>query len=379
MNAIVCVAALVIATNAGAAPNLTLAGSILLPHVEGRIDHFAIDAVNQRLFVAALGNNSVEVVDLGRGQVIHSITGLAEPQGLYYLANNQKLYVANGGDGALRIYDGKTWAAAGVVKLDNDADNVRYDDSTKRLYVGHGRGALGAVDTPNDTVVAETKLNGHPESFQLEEGGRRAFVNVPGAHQIAVVDRDKHTVVANWSLGLAARNFPMALDEAGQRLFVGCRMPARLLVIDTETGTVVTKLALHGDCDDLFFDSNRRLLYASCGEGFIDVFAVSDDGRCALKESVKTEPKARTCFLHADHLYLAVPRRGDHPAEIRDYLVSPIPAPRHATIRHGKRTRNIPPPATLGTTPAEIEKHLFSTNRDPQDPTRKTSAKLDAR
>lgn len=311
-------AALALAGPVGAG-TLTLERTILLPNVVGRIDHFSLDAAGQRLFVAALGNDTVEVVNLAEGKVDRSIKGLAEPQGIYFLAASGRLYVANGGDGAVRVFDGITFASVATIKFGGDADNLRYDAAAKRLYVGYGSGALGVIDVASNAIVADIPLKAHPESFQLAKTGARAFVNVPGAHQIAVVDREKRSVIATWPMGLAAANFPMALDEANHRLLVAFRVPARLIVFNTESGQEVAKLDLHGDCDDLFFDAARRQLYASCGEGFIDVFTQTDAEHYSLKEAIKTEGKARTCFFDGDHIYLAVPKRGERSAEVRCY------------------------------------------------------------
>jgi YVTN family beta-propeller protein len=303
------------------ARGLTLERTIPLPGVEGRIDHFSFDPAGHRLFVAALGNNTVEVVDVKAGKVVHSITGLAEPQGVCFVAKENRLYVANGGDGAVRSFDATTFASLATVKFDDDADNLRYDASAKLVYVGHGSGALGAIDVTRGGIASEVPLKAHPESFQLETKGPRAFVNVPGAHQIAVVDREKKAVIATWPLGLIAANFPMALDESNHRLMIASRVPARLMVFDTESGKEVARLDLHGDCDDLFVDPARRQIYASCGEGFIDVFAQTDADHYAPKESVRTEAKARTCFFDGERIYLAVPKRGDRSAEVRCYRV----------------------------------------------------------
>jgi len=159
-----------------AAASLTLERTIPLPGVEGRIDHFSLDTAGHRLFVAALGNNTVEVVNLTEGKVIRSITGLVEPQGIFFLADVNRLFVANGGDGAVRVFDGTTFAAMAAVKFGDDADNLRYDAAAKRLYVGYGSGALGAIDVTRNTIVADVPLKAHPESFQLEKNGSRAFV-----------------------------------------------------------------------------------------------------------------------------------------------------------------------------------------------------------
>jgi glutamine cyclotransferase len=248
----------VVAVPAQDGTSLQLKQTIALTGVEGRIDHFALDAAGDRLFVCALGNNSVEVLDLRRGERIHSITDLGSPQGIVYIPEFNRLFVANDKDGIFKIYDAKSFQPVGELNFKDDADNVRYDDSSKHVYVGFGSGGIGIVDAADGKHVASIKLAAHPEAFELEKQGKRIFVNVPTARQIAVVDRDKGKVIATWRTDLAFGNFPIALDETNHRLFVGCRLPSKLVVLDTESGKVIAKIDISGDSDDLFYDSKRH-------------------------------------------------------------------------------------------------------------------------
>ena len=116
------------------------------------------------------------------------------------------------------------------MRLGDDADNVRYDSETRHIYVGYGDGALASIEAASGAILGQVRLAGHPESFQLERTGRRAFVNVPSAHQLVVIDRVAMKVIATWPVTTARANYPLALDEPGQRLFVGCRHPAKVLV-----------------------------------------------------------------------------------------------------------------------------------------------------
>lgn len=302
---------------------LTLAESIPLPEVNGRIDHLSVDVAGHRLFVAALGNNTVEVLDLNQGKVIHSISGLDEPQGLAYIPESNLLYVANGGNGAVRVFDGNTFALLTVLKFPEDADNVRYDDKEKKIYVGYGKGAIGVVDAVQQKIVGDIPVSGHPESFQMEKAGPRIWVNIPNSHEVAVLDREKKGEVGRWNLRLMAGNFTMGVDEANRRVFVGCRFPPRLLVFDADSGKDVARLDLHRDCDDVIYDPRRKQIYISCGEGYLDIFTQADADHYSLKEAVKTVARARTCCFDGDKLYLAIPKRGGNPAEIRCYSVEP--------------------------------------------------------
>ena len=315
---------LILISAAQAAPSsLNLERTIPLPGVEGRIDHFGLDVAGDRLFVSALGSDSVEVLDLKKGAVVHAITGLAEPQGVLYAPASRRLFVANGDDGTLRIFDGETFAQIQTISFSDDADDLRYDAAARCVVVGYGRGGIGLVEAATGRVTERISLPAHPEAFEAERSGPRIFVNVPGAHEVAVLDRKTGKVTATWSIGFAAANFPLALDEADHRLFVGCRLPARLLIFDTEAGKEIAKCDLHGDCDDLFYDPVRRQIYASCGAGFIDIFSQTDADHYSLRESVATAPKARTSFFDGKEIFLAVPKHEDRPAEIRCYRLNP--------------------------------------------------------
>jgi DNA-binding beta-propeller fold protein YncE len=301
---------------------LQLKQTIALPEVEGRIDHFALDAAGDRLFVCALGNNTVEVLDLRKGQRIHSIAGLGAPQGIAYIPETDRLFVANDKGGICKIYDAKSYQAVGEINFKDDADNIRYDDTSKRIYVGFGSGGIGIVSA-DGKQISSIKLPAHPEAFEVEKNGKRIFVNVPNSRQVAVIDREKGEVVATWKTDLAFGNFPMALDETNHRLFVGCRLPSKLVVLNTESGEVVANIDISGDPDDVFYDRKRHRIYAICGAGKIDIIEQTDANNYKAVTKISTADGARTGLFvpERDSLFIAVPHRGSQAAEIRCYQV----------------------------------------------------------
>jgi len=304
-------------------PLLEPVAAIEMPGVKGRIDHLAIDLKRHRLFVAALGNNTVEVLDVERQRHEKSLPGFGEPQGVFYLADPDRLYVANGTGDRLDILDGNSFASVKRIAKLADADNVRYDHAAGKVVVGYGKGALQLFDPVSGEAAEEIRLPGHPESFQLERNGSRIFVNVPDARQVAVVDRSKRAVTAAWDVPGARANFPMTLDEAGRRLFVGARSPAVMLVYDTDSGKVVAKAPIGGDTDDLFFDAERKRVYVICGEGRVDVFRQDDADHYSQIGSVKTASRARTGLFVPEEgrLYVAAPAVDGTTARILVYRV----------------------------------------------------------
>jgi YVTN family beta-propeller protein len=317
------IGALALASTAAAQAPLELEATIEMPGVKGRIDHFAADVKGHRLFVAALGNNTVEVLDTSRHQHTRSITGFGEPQGVAYLPDAKLLYVANGSADRVDVLDGESLAKVKrIAKLD-DADNVRYDAASRMVIVGYGKGALRLLRAKDGDDNGEIHLAGHPESFQLEMNSARVFVNVPTAQQVAVVDRAKRTVLATWPVAGARSNFPMALDEKGKRLFIGARSPALLLVYDTDTGKIVARVPIGGDTDDVFHDAARSRLYVICGEGRVVVLRQETSDRYTEQATINTAPRARTgLFVPEDaKLYVAAPAAGNTAARVLVYGV----------------------------------------------------------
>jgi hypothetical protein len=293
---------------------LQLEEQIPVPGVAGRIDHFSADAKRKRLFVSALGNNSLEVIDVFAGRVVHSIKGLAQPQGPLYVPAVDKLYVANAEDGKVRVYDGATYTLRKTIDFGSDPDNMRYDEGSKRVYVGFGQedGGIGMIDPKTDERVGNVyKTEGHPESFQVEAAGGHIFVNVPDAGNVVESIDQKTESVTKWPLKGLRANYAMALNEEDHRLF------------DTQSGKEIARLRAAGECDDVFFDAPRKRIYAIGGEGMISVFQQNDPEHYELVTNVPSAVGIRTGYYFAkrDRFYVAVPAKGNEPAQVWTYEV----------------------------------------------------------
>ncbi len=283
--------------------------------MSGRIDHLGIDVKRQRLLVAELGNNSLGVVDLAAGKVLHRIAGLSEPQGVAYVPFADSVFVANAGDRSVRVLRAEDLTPIGRIEFGDDADNVRVDAARNRVLVGYGKGALAVIDPASLTKTADIRLKAHPEGFQIDETGTQVFVNVPDAHEIGVVD------LATGSTGSlptqnAGSNFPTIDGEAHQVLVV-FRSPPSLMALSSQDGHVVAKVDTCGDADDVFVDHKRHRVYVSCGEGVVDVLESAEAGYRRLAR-VPTVPGARTSLFvpELDRLFVAVRAGSNEPAAI---------------------------------------------------------------
>jgi hypothetical protein len=281
-----------------AEPALVLEQTIELKDVSGRIDHMAVNLPRKQLYVAELGNNTVDVVDIAGGQV--------EPQGIGYSPQADVIAIASAGDGTVRLFRGKDFYIATTVNLGDDADNVRVDPTSGRFIVGYGSGGLAVIDPADGRVISRTKLPAHPEGFQIDAGSGRAFVNLPDDHQIAVVDIGSGKQISGWRLPGRRANFPMGFDAPRKIVASVFRSPPRLVLLDANSGTVKESLTACSDADDVFFDGNRRRIYVSCGSGSVDVFEADGDGY-RKPTSTKTNSGARTSLFvpELDRLFVA--------------------------------------------------------------------------
>lgn len=297
---------------------LKLEKEIPLPGVKGRIDHLDIDLQDQVVFVAALGNNTVEVVDLKNGKVLRSLNSMDEPQGVAYIPKHRELFVANGGTGECVFYNTLNWQKTASIKYDDDADDVRYDANTDLIYVGYGSGGIGIIDAASHKQAGNIPLSSHPESFQLDSKENKLWVNLPGSGAIAIADMKTRKVIAEWKRLLPRSNFPMAYDSAEHRIFIGYRIPATLKVLDSHTGKELFSSGMAGDVDDFYWDSKTKQLLISGGSGSVNVFKQEDSGFKQVAD-IKTRTGARTSlWVPQLRLFILAVRANDnHPASLQ--------------------------------------------------------------
>jgi DNA-binding beta-propeller fold protein YncE len=289
-------------------PPLELVQTIPLKGAAGRLDHLAIDTRENRLFIANLSNNSLDIIDLKAGKLVKQVPGQRKIQGVAYVPDMDRIFVGNGVDGVCRVFDGQSYKLVQSIKLE-DADNVRYDARTKQIYVSHAEKALSAIDPRTLKVKATIKLPGPPEAFQLHPSQPRLYVNTLKPALVAVVDTDRNEVIAKFPLTLATANYPLALDATSGRVFVGCRKKPMVVILDMKTGKEVASVKIPGDIDDLFYNAKRQCLYAACGEGFLAVLARKQADDYKVVQQVATDKLARTCLFddQSGRLYVPVP------------------------------------------------------------------------
>jgi len=314
--------------DAQSAAPLRLVQTIPLLNVKGRLDHMDVDVKGKRLFVAGLENGSVEVVDLGAGKWVRSIPGFQKPQGIAYVESLNKLFVASGDDGMLRVFRGDTLELLDSTKLDLGPNRVVYDPHTELLYVGYGGkdagkdyGQVGVIDAKTNKHIGDIKVDGHPGELLLDQSGKTLFVFVSATSKVQVVDTNKGEVVSTWRVS-SQRNGDGAFDEKTLRLFIGTRTPPRMLVVDSQTGKEIANLPTVEGMDGVYFDAGHKRVYVSGGrdQGIGYVFAYQQKGPDQYQTvgKIPTRSGAGTSFWSPElnRYYVAAPAHDNEEAAI---------------------------------------------------------------
>jgi DNA-binding beta-propeller fold protein YncE len=293
---------------------------IAMPAVKGRIDHIDADPKTGIAYIAALGNNSLEIINVQNGKLIHSIKGLNEPQGVAFIPANNEIFVANGGDGKCYFYNANNFQKTATVSLDSDADDVRYDSASQAIYVGYGRGGIAVIDVVTHRQIGSSRLPGHPESFQLDNHTNKIFVNVPDAGTIAVINKTTLEMMNSWRRSNLTANFPMALNLSKEQVFIGYRSPATLEV-NSEDGSTVEALPMVSDADDIYYDAAKRRVYVSGGGGYVNIFQETSEDGYHMIANIPTRRGARTSFFvqQLQLLIVAARAEGGNEAELLVY------------------------------------------------------------
>jgi len=314
--------------NAQSAAPLHLVQTISMPNVKGRIDHMDVDVKGKRLFVAGLENGSLEVVDLHAGKWLKSIPGFKKTQGVAYVGSLNKVFVASGDDGMLRVFRGDTLDLLDSIKLELGPNRVAYDPHSKLLYVGYGGkdagkdyGEVGIIEAKTDKHIGDIKVEAHPAELLLDQSGKTLFVFVSAASKVQVVDTKKRQVVSTWPVS-SQRNGDGAFDEKTRKLFIGTRTPPQMIAMDSQTGKEVAALPTVEGMDGVYFDAAHKRVYVSGGRdqgvGYVFAYQQRDADHYETIGNIATRPGAGTSFWSPElnRYYVAAPAHDNEEAAI---------------------------------------------------------------
>ena len=311
---------------------LRLVQTISMPNLKGRLDHMDVDAKGKRLFVAGLDNGTLEVVDLQAGRWMRSIPGFKKPQGVLYVPELNKLFVASGEDGMLRVFRGDTLDLLDSIQLEPGANRVVYEPNSKLVYIGYGGkdagkdyGEVGIIDAKKDKHIGDIPVAAHPSELLLDKSGTSLFVFISIANRLQVIDTNKRQVISTWKIS-SDRPGDGALDESNFRLFIGTHTPPEMIVMDSKSGKEVARTPTAEGMDGVYCDSLHKLVYVSGGRdlpaGFVYIYQQKDPDHYAMVGQIPTRAGAGTSLWSPEfkRYYVAAPKDDQDDAAILVYV-----------------------------------------------------------
>jgi len=310
---------------------LKLVQTITLPNVNGRLDHMDVDVKGKRLFVAGLENGTFEVVDLASGKWVRSIPGFKKSQGSLFVPALNKLFLASGDDGMVRVFRADTFELLDAIHLDTGPNRIVYEPKSRLIYVGYGGkdagkdyGEIGIIDAQTDKVVGDIKVAAHPSELLLDKSGKTLFVFVSIASEVQVIDTQKREVLSTWPV-TSKRNGDGAFGEKTSRLFIGTRTPPEMVVMDSKSGKEIAHLPTAENMDGVYFDASRKQIYVSGGRdsatGSVYVYRQKDADHYETIGTIPTREGAGTSFWSPDlnRYYVAASKNDKEEAAILVY------------------------------------------------------------
>src|ERR1019366_3049798 len=336
----------------------------------GGWDYLTVDPDHKLLFVPR--STHTMVLDAANGNVVADITGQKRNHGVALAPNAQRGFISDGEDASVVIFDLKTYAVLGKVKVEPDADGIIFDASCNRVLLVCGdAGVLIPIPADTDATTARADaavdLGGKPE-FLVADGHGRVFINLVDKNQVAVVDTKTMKVLAHWSTSPGGSPVGMSMDREHRRLFIGCRNPRTLVVMNADDGQVLADLPIGAGVDATQFDGDA---FASCRDGTLAVARETSPGKFEIVQTVKTPMGARTMGIDPKTHTLYLPTAEFMPTA----NANSRPAPKPDSFMIVVVKPNGPGCRTAGTAPpANGASNAFGATRCPQgDPFRNGS------
>ena len=293
---------------------------------EGGWDYLIADASARRLYISRATH--VIVLDLDSGKNVGDIADTPGVHGIALAPELDRGFVSNGRENTISVFDLKSLATSGKVKVGENPDAILYDPATRRVFTFNGKSHdATAVDAEKGNVLGTIKLDGKPE-FAASDGKGGVFVNIEDKSELVEIDPGKLEVKSKWPLAPCESPSGLSMDRRHRRLFVGCDNKM-MAVVDADSGKVLATPAIGDGVDATAFDDETGLAFASCGQGLLTVVHEDSPGKFSVAGNVTTQAGARTLALDSKthQVFVVTAKFGPPPAATADN-----PNPRRSVV-----------------------------------------------
>jgi len=254
----------------------------------GGWDYIAVN--DHRIYVAHA--TQTNILDESTGDSLGYIPNTTGVHGVAFIPQSGKGYISCGRLNTVVVFDLKTNAVLEQIPVGQNPDAIMYDPFTKRIITCNGRSNdLSLIDPATNKVVSTIPVPGKPETA-VTDGAGKIFVNIEDKNSISAVDAVAGKVISTWSLNGAEGPTGLVIDTKTKRLFAGCEK--KLVVLDYTSGKVLQQLPIGDGCDGVAFDPELHFIFASCGEGVLDIAREDQQGNCKMIDRIPSKRSGRT-------------------------------------------------------------------------------------
>ena len=270
---------------------------------EGGWDYMTLDPSTRRLYISH--RDHVHVLDADSRAVIGDISGMHLVHSIALVKELGRGFISDGsghtafGNGGDRIviFDLVTLKIIGEVKTSKNPDCLIYDPTSRRIFSFSGVARnVSVIDPANGTLIATIPLGGQVE-YAVADGKGMIYNNVEDTNEIIALDSLSLTIKARWPVAPTGKPTALAMDREHHRLFSAGRNPKKLVVIDADSGSVIQSFPIGGNADAVVYEPETGLVFASTGEGRLDIFHEDSPEGFRLIQTIYTQPGARTMAL----------------------------------------------------------------------------------
>jgi DNA-binding beta-propeller fold protein YncE len=280
---------------------------------EGRWDYVVPDPATHRLFIAR--QTRVMVVDANDGKLLGEVTGVNGAHGTAVVNATGHGFATSGADGAVLMFDLKTFKVLAKIPAAEDADAIIYDSASNRVFTLNGDAHSSTVIDPKaGRLITNVALGGKPE-YAASAGDGKIYANLVDTAEVVEIDAKSANVTRRWSTASCKQPVAMAIDTVHHRLFSGCRSGV-MAVSDYQAGKVVATVPIGSGVDGAGFDPAAGDAFASNADGTFTVIHQDSADKYRVTQTLQTPQFSRNMGLDPGNhrVYVVSAKFGEVPA-----------------------------------------------------------------
>lgn len=303
------------ATTSSGGPTLRQLAAFDLPGPLGRrFDYLTIDYDDGYLLSAHLGAGLLYVIDLKNNKVLQTISDVPGVEGVEYIPELKKVYTSDWREKKIGVIDLRQGRIITKLPAQQKPDGSVYAPPFHKLYVSDERAQTEiVVDVRTDKIVNTLSFKSETGMPQYDPVAKLVYVNLQELDVMAVIDpaTDK-LVTPGYSVKPCKGNHGMALDSEHRRAFLVCEENNLMAVVDLEKHRVVATLPIAEGGDVIKYDPGLKRIYVACYSGAISVFQEDDPDHFRKLEDFPVQRKVHSLAVDERTHLLYVPEEEEN-------------------------------------------------------------------